>query len=850
MSIMVGATSPALAAGPSPTGEVERLWNTMERRRSAVDRSYAGFSWTDLLRELGPQGRAGEIREDADLGLLPRDLRALRVVGLNEQGRKVIRWVDTEAVTHFRGVEIHHQHIGSDADGQTRFVREGYIYPHHVTAPRAPAPPSASEPVLPMPPKAPAARGPSLEALLADVRAGRMRLEAALLSLDAKTIARETRPTLVAAGAPVAEGLGVSPGVASGVLCFDLAEATRRSDAGEKVILVRQEIRPEESGGLGELAGMIVARGGYSSHAAVVARERGIPCVNLGGVPGVTLDEETGTLLADGRLLKAGDAAALDAEAGKVYAGRHEIRGPGALPALRGLVDEARGVARLRVWANADTPAQVKQAIERGAEGIGLCRTEHMFLDAGRRLLLQKLLLAPAAQHPALARELAARHGEDLAALLRAARGAPVKIRLLDPPMHELLPALTSVQPGEVQPAEPEITALAAALGEPPAAVRQRVQQTSEVNPMLGLRGVRLGMARPEIYQAQVEALATAMRSVRRDTGIEPQVTVVLPMVSQPGEVRWGAQLLEAVFGAQRPRLGVMIETPAAALWAADLAALGDEFSIGSNDMTQMTVGISRDDADSLPRAQGIFRVLEQETVGKMVSVAVALGRSEKPDLKVSLCGAHGSDPSSIEYLDREAGLDSVSVAVPEIESSWIAAARSAAGGRRLAKAGSLLEVRAAPQVERIAAAPAIEPARPTAPAVAVAVAVAVEKKSRGGESARVRDQLKLCPRKERPQHSKTWAEIVARFPGQAGFIAFGDDEGFFREIGAKAVAQGWIRVIYGGFPEGQGFRFATEEALKWCMADTGHQGMDPEQRKTREGYVKITPDGLEVMSF
>ncbi|MCC6811580.1 MAG: hypothetical protein IT381_29385 [Deltaproteobacteria bacterium] len=794
----IGATASVTQTPAASTSLVDALFKSLERRRSANDRSTAGFAWPDLLKALGPKGRAGEIRTDEDLQKLPRDSRALRVVALYEGRTAVLRWVDTENAPQFRGTDIHHQELGADADGGARFIREGYIYSHQV--PAAIAPGVAVAPVLPPAPKTEA------KASIADLLAS-------------------TRPVLqLAAGdKALASGLGVSPGGASGVIAFDLDQATTLAATGKKVVLVKDELRPDETTGLGNVAAIVTFRGGYSAHAAVVARERGVPGVNFGGVQGASLGVDA--LIIGARTMKAGDAISVDGSSGAIYDGARTVIAASERPEVQALVEEAKRGAKVRIFANADTPEQVREAKRKGALGVGLARSEHMFLENDARQILQRVLLAPG--DASASADLARRSYDDFKALFDAADGGTLKIRLLDPPAHEFMPHDAA-----------ETQALAKALGTSAQTLSARIEKEREVNPMLGLRGIRLGIARPDIYETQIEAMLRAAAKFEAETGKASKLTIIVPMVSAVDELDAAKTMIDGVRkklaaeGVQAPasRLACMIETPAAALNAYELAERCDDFCIGSNDLTQMTLGISRDDAARLParRHGDPFRSLELSTVGKMIHIAVSQGRAAKPDLPVSLCGAQASDEASLRFLQNEAKVDAASVAVSAIASSWILA-------------GAISQETTAPVKSAVAA--RVEAASvPSTPKPAPAATSRVL-------ADRVMNSLRKV-RGEHPQHSKKWDEIVAANPGEAGFIPAGNDAAFFSAITPEiAASQQWIRIIYGQFPEGLGFRFATEKALLWCMANTGHQGMDPDQKKIREGFVRVEHGQQEIFA-
>ena len=477
----------------------------------------------------------------------------------------------------------------------------------------------------------------------------------------------------------IARGLPASPGAASGRIVFTADAAEQAAANGEAVILVRSETSPEDIHGMHAARGILTSRGGMTSHAAVVARGMGRACVS--GAGAVRIDAESGVMLAGGRRFTTADRITIDGSAGEVMAGEIATIQPemtGGFAQLMGWADKAR---RLRVRANAETPRDARAARAFGAEGIGLCRTEHMFFDADRILAMREMILADgeAGRRAALAKLLPMQR-RDFADLFRIMDGLPVTIRLLDPPLHEFLPRT-----------EAETAEVAAAAGVDAAALRRRALRLEEANPMLGHRGCRLGITWPEIYEMQARAIFEAAA----ETGARPEVMV--PLVAAGSELeRIGAVIdrTAAAVAAETGKAlaystGTMIELPRAALRAAEIAQAAAFFSFGTNDLTQTAFGISRDDAGSFLgayRDSGIlandpFETLDIEGVGELVRIAAERGRAARPGLKLGICGEHGGDPASIAFC-HEIGLDYVSCSPYRVPIARLAAARAALAGK------------------------------------------------------------------------------------------------------------------------------------------------------------------------
>ncbi len=475
--------------------------------------------------------------------------------------------------------------------------------------------------------------------------------------------------------------LPASPGAASGKIVFSADAAEDLAQKGEDVILVRIETSPEDIHGMHAARGILTTRGGMTSHAAVVARGMGRPCV--AGAGDITVDYGAGTLSVGGRNFTAGDLITIDGAAGEVIDGsvptiEPEVSGDFAM--LMTWADQQR---RLKVRTNAETPADARMAREFGAEGIGLCRTEHMFFDPERIVAVRQMIMAEnEAGRRAALEELLPFQRADFIELFRIMSGLPVTIRLLDPPLHEFLPHTDA-----------EIAEVAKAAGKDPKAMQETAARLHESNPMLGHRGCRLGVSFPEIYEMQARAIFEAALAVAAESEGSVFPEIMIPLAATKRELDILKEKIEAVaetvFDAAGRKvaysIGTMIELPRAALRANELAETAEFFSFGTNDLTQTTFGISRDDAASfLPDYQhyGIFDVdpfvsIDVDGVGELVSIAVERGRSTRPDIKLGICGEHGGDPASVRFCDR-AGLDYVSCSPYRVPIARLAAAQAA----------------------------------------------------------------------------------------------------------------------------------------------------------------------------
>lgn len=483
----------------------------------------------------------------------------------------------------------------------------------------------------------------------------------------------------------VAAGLPASPGAATGKIVFDADEAERLAGMGEAVILVREETSPEDIHGMHAARGIVTARGGMTSHAAVVARGMGRPCVC--GINELSINDKAGTFTARGRTFKAGEVITIDGSKGEVLDGAVPMIEPELTGDFQTLMGWADAVRRLKVRANAETPLDAKTARGFGAEGIGLCRTEHMFFDDTRIAAVREMILADdeKGRRAALAKIAPFQRG-DFVELFTIMSGLPVTVRLLDPPLHEFIPH-----------SEADIDALAAGSGLDAAKLKRRAKELHETNPMLGHRGCRLGVAYPEIYEMQVRAVLEAALEVKKASGLAPIPEIMHPLVALGLEMKYLRELTDrtakAVFDEAGDSVeylvGTMIELPRAALRAGDLAEHAQFFSFGTNDLTQTTFGISRDDAGRFLQAyldKGIFETdpfvrLDQDGVGDLIRIAKERGGAARPDIKTGICGEHGGDPSSIAFCE-EVGLDYVSCSPYRVPIARLAAAQAALHAR------------------------------------------------------------------------------------------------------------------------------------------------------------------------
>jgi pyruvate,orthophosphate dikinase len=511
--------------------------------------------------------------------------------------------------------------------------------------------------------------------------------EEAVMRVEPGSLDQLLHPT-IDPGSPrdvIATGLPASPGAATGKVVFTAEEAERLGGSGEPVILMREETSPEDIRGMDAARGIVTARGGMTSHAAVVARGMGRPCVS--GAGEIHIDAKAREFRARGRTFREGDIVTIDGSTGEVLEGAVKMIEPELSGDFATLMSWADGVRRLKVRANAETSLDAKTARQFGAEGIGLCRTEHMFFDPDRIAAVREMILADdkAGRIVALAKILPMQR-KDFVELFQIMEGLPVTIRLLDPPLHEFLPHT-----------EEEVAAVAEATGLDAQKLLRRAQELHEVNPMLGHRGCRLGVAYPEIYEMQVRAIIEAACEIVASGKAAPIPEIMHPLVAKGEEMKFLRELTDreakaviAEKGCQiEYQVGTMIELPRAAIRAGDLAENAEFFSFGTNDLTQTTFGISRDDSGRFLNAyieKGIFErdpfvTIDQEGVGDLIRIAAERGRAVRPNVKLGICGEHGGDPASIAFCEA-VGLDYVSCSAYRVPIARLAAAQAAIGER------------------------------------------------------------------------------------------------------------------------------------------------------------------------
>jgi pyruvate,orthophosphate dikinase len=510
--------------------------------------------------------------------------------------------------------------------------------------------------------------------------------EEAVARVDPAALDQLLHPTLdpKAVRDVLTKGLPASPGAASGAIVLDADTAEKLAEQGKAVILVRVETSPEDIHGMHAAKGILTARGGMTSHAAVVARGMGRPCVS--GAGSLSIDNTARTVRIEGRILGEGDIITIDGSTGEVMAGEVATVQPELAGDFGTLMVWADKVRRLKIRANAETPQDCRTAREFGAEGVGLCRTEHMFFDAARITAVREMILADseAGRRTALAKLLPEQRN-DFAEIFEVMAGLPVTIRLLDPPLHEFLPH------GD---AEFEEVAKAANVGVD--TLKRRAGELHEFNPMLGHRGCRLGVTYPEIYEMQARAIFEAALLVKAKSGDAPIPEVMIPLVATAKELELMKAIVDRVAaevfaekGATVDYLvGTMIELPRAALKAGEIAQVGEFFSFGTNDLTQTTIGISRDDAgrflgqyvDKGIFARDPFVSLDIEGVGELIELAAERGRKTRPGIKLGICGEHGGDPASIAFCEK-IGLDYVSASPYRVPIARLAAAQAVLNG-------------------------------------------------------------------------------------------------------------------------------------------------------------------------
>lgn len=511
--------------------------------------------------------------------------------------------------------------------------------------------------------------------------------EEAIQRVDPAALDQLLHPTLdpKAPRDVLTKGLPASPGAASGYAVFDSDTAEKRANAGDSVILIRVETSPEDIHGMHAARGILTARGGMTSHAAVVARGMGRPCVS--GAGSLSINAREKVMRVGDRVVREGDMVTIDGATGEVMAGQV----PTVQPELSGdfgtLMAWADAVRRLKVRANAETPLDCRTAREFGAEGVGLCRTEHMFFEQSRITAVRQMILAEdEAGRRAALEKLLPEQRSDFLEIFEVMAGLPVTIRLLDPPLHEFLPH-----------EEAEFAEVATAAGVDVDTLKRRAAELHEFNPMLGHRGCRLGVTYPEIYEIQARAIFEAAIAVAEKSGAAPVPEVMIPLVGTKRELELMKTVVDkaaqAVF-AEKGRtidylVGTMIELPRAALMAGEIAEVGAFFSFGTNDLTQTTLGVSRDDASRFLTtyvekgiyAKDPFVSLDVEGVGQLIALAAERGRATRPDIKLGICGEHGGDPASIAFCEKT-GLDYVSASPYRVPIARLAAAQAAIRGK------------------------------------------------------------------------------------------------------------------------------------------------------------------------
>ena len=513
---------------------------------------------------------------------------------------------------------------------------------------------------------------------------GKITKEEAVSRIDAKALDQLLHPNFdeaaLKAALPIGEALPASPGAAAGKVYFDAEMAKLHHEAGLKVILVRLETSPEDIEGMHAAEGILTARGGMTSHAAVVARGMGTACV--AGCGDIKFAEDGKSFTLGGKTVQEGDYISLDGSTGKIYLG--EIR---TVPAsISGNFDRimtwADEIRTLQVRTNADTPADALNAVKFGAQGIGLCRTEHMFFDAERIPKIRRMILSTTKEAREIAlNQLIPYQKKDFKDLYEVMEGRPVTIRFLDPPLHEFLPNTME-----------EITALAKDMGVTVEEINMRRAALHEFNPMMGHRGCRLAVTYPEIAKMQTRAVMEAAIEVKQEKGYDIVPEIMIPLVGEKKELAYvkevvvqTAEKVKAYYESDiKYKVGTMIEIPRAALLADEIAEEAEFFSFGTNDLTQMTFGFSRDDAGKFLESyyenkiyeSDPFAKLDQKGVGQLIEMAAKKGKATRPDIHLGICGEHGGDPSSVEFCYR-AGLDYVSCSPFRVPIARLAAAQA-----------------------------------------------------------------------------------------------------------------------------------------------------------------------------
>ncbi|EJF85759.1 pyruvate, phosphate dikinase [Candidatus Bartonella washoeensis] len=515
------------------------------------------------------------------------------------------------------------------------------------------------------------------------VEEGLISREEAVMRIDAKSLDQLLHPTLdpKADRFVIARGLPASPGAATGEIIFTSEEAETAAKEGRKVILVRVETSPEDIHGMHAAEGILTTRGGMTSHAAVVARGMGKPCIS--GAGSVRIDYNTNTMFASEQSFKKGDVITIDGGSGEIFKGEVAMLQPELCGDFAKLMEWADGMRRLKIRANAETPSDARMGHSFGAEGIGLCRTEHMFFSGDRIVAMREMILSndESGRRKALDKLLPMQRS-DFAELFEIMSGLPVTIRLLDPPLHEFLPKTDA-----------EILDVATAMGVSTEVLAERAQQLHEFNPMLGLRGCRLAITYPEIAEMQARAIFEAAAEAAQESGSPVMLEIMVPLVALKSELDFvkaridqvAREVMKEKGSTIQYMVGTMIELPRAALRADEIAGTAEFFSFGTNDLTQTTFGISRDDAAPFLATyfqkglleQDPFISIDRDGVGELISIAAQRGRSRREKIKLGICGEHGGDPLSIA-LCEENGLDYVSCSPFRVPIARLAAAQSA----------------------------------------------------------------------------------------------------------------------------------------------------------------------------
>jgi len=506
--------------------------------------------------------------------------------------------------------------------------------------------------------------------------------EESLIMVDANNITNVLHPQFVQSQEKTlfTKALNASPGAAVGEIVFDADKAEKEANRGRDVILVRDETSPEDIHGMHSSVGILTTKGGMTSHAAVVARGMGKPCVV--GAEGLTIDVENKTIGSGERVLTEGDIISIDGSLGEVYIGELETEPPRPSDEFNTLMDWCSEYKRLAVRANAETVLDTEKSLEFGAEGIGLCRTEHMFFEGERIIPMREMIMSESQQGRKRAlKKLIDFQIADFESLFLLLKEKPITVRLLDPPMHEFLPK-----------SDIEMTELGNAIGVSPSYIREMLVKLSESNPMLGHRGVRLGLSYPEIYEMQVEAILRAAYNVQKKEGISVTPEIMIPLVMNAKELhQMKTLLIKKITKVEKKidytfdyTIGTMIELPSAALNSGTIAEHADFFSFGTNDLTQTTLGLSRDDASKFLTkyvendifSQDPFVSIDKKTVGKAVEISVNDGRQSNKELKIGVCGEHAGEAVSIHFFNTLA-IDYISCSPYRIPTAKLAAAQA-----------------------------------------------------------------------------------------------------------------------------------------------------------------------------